>query len=1476
MLEELQGSGHRAFELRSYRALHTPAEPRHDARCVIEARHSPNPPRPISTMAISMTSKSPRGGEGVGHDKFLSRPSRNAHTQAPTVPDPRILEVRAIHMSDRISFLASWDGDGADCRAPSVLVGPCAALGGPWGASPATAGQERGACGCERAASPTTQDVTTRRARRSAAFPGVLPAHDAIAAGRARHKKGMDGGWRPMEPKLGRSASRSRRASVSPGRGRLPPPTLSPRLHSHTRTPHATGEDPADRGFADSQTHPRFDARPPVRRAISRQLVRALIFRRRRRRARALGTPGIDARLALNSCSCPPIPAYAYPSNYTTTAPSWRLGACGPHQFGDATRPGLLIGAREIGRAASRVGEPGEGQLGTECVGRREGGGSEEGRIWVDMARRIREGWGLGSAARRALASLFGAVRDALSQTRCATEIDVDANKTVDGRDTHINGCDRRNGRSVGRRSQGGEMETWGRGGHRGGITARTDRLGASRRSHPPDLDDENGDPTPALASQEDRRRGRRDAQARRRILYGVSAVTMQRPRTRTDDERAVSGVSRACVWQGDPDDGRAIFVRARMWELWYSDTSSRARVALSVLWLPVLTETHTHTRTYIRCVLRGPCRAVGVGRRGTRTGPGVGVRGAEMRTRCGRGRATVARLGGQGGPWGVDGANSGSAQACRLFAPCEAPLASVDRRTPAWYSNSTSCDMRALHDKHAPMLGLAIRGMCALIVDAAPTLAAPTPRPRATAMRALAGDPVAGLRRTAQRPGEPVDVEDKLYVSKGPHARAPERDPGLSGPFLMDPGEARVWVCVGPLHESGASLFDFDSECFDQKRVEGAVILGLGDGARGLDWVQPGGGARCQGVRIQAGVLRARGGESEGERSGGGGWRCRRGNGRVPGTAGRGGCQKGETGRTVGAGDEIGVLLLLLLSPSSKHAPVPWRNSPRAPWRGHTTESLFAHLLFFLPLPAPPAPPPCHRPVAHRHLPATAHDNRVVPSLLRPPPHPPISRPLVHWSNHLPDRATLIQPRVMPSSPARAAPPSFIDGREYELNVRQQPKQARMCGVGGTPLRSSSSGLVSPLIVISSSPADRRPIDPPPIVQLRVINHDRRNRGSPSPSPPPPPPQHPQGHTHESPLDASMLTPAGFGQTFLQNPYYFMFASLAKPDDDTELHWMKDGKTRCTTGSVVSSLYHLKDSENENRDAGFFVFPDLSVRQEGSYRLKLSLFEVVGSKVYHCKSIFSAPFYVYTAKKFPGMEESTPLSCSLADQGIKIRIRKDIRQRKPRGSGPPFPTMPLPHPLPQPEPIPDDEDVEQDSEPEEDKGRKRSSATVERDDRDREPKRARVDPDSSGEWSIDPTLAPAPQVSASASAPPTSAVSTGSSGYDHHRPTLQAIPPPPHPPTAASHHYAPHHAYEPPPPPPPQHSHPQTPTHPPPPPPPPQHHQQHHYSQPPPPPPPHTLPPPHHQQPAHSIPPPPPPYPHTHSPYAQWGPPPY
>ena len=52
------------------------------------------------------------------------------------------------------------------------------------------------------------------------------------------------------------------------------------------------------------------------------------------------------------------------------------------------------------------------------------------------------------------------------------------------------------------------------------------------------------------------------------------------------------------------------------------------------------------------------------------------------------------------------------------------------------------------------------------------------------------------------------------------------------------------------------------------------------------------------------------------------------------------------------------------------------------------------------------------------------------------------------------------------------------------------------------------------------------------------------------------------------------------------------------------------DGKTRFLTGTPVSSLYHLKDLDNS--DSAFFVFPDLGVRKEGRYKLKLTLFEIV------------------------------------------------------------------------------------------------------------------------------------------------------------------------------------------------------------------------------------------------------------------------
>lgn len=84
-----------------------------------------------------------------------------------------------------------------------------------------------------------------------------------------------------------------------------------------------------------------------------------------------------------------------------------------------------------------------------------------------------------------------------------------------------------------------------------------------------------------------------------------------------------------------------------------------------------------------------------------------------------------------------------------------------------------------------------------------------------------------------------------------------------------------------------------------------------------------------------------------------------------------------------------------------------------------------------------------------------------------------------------------------------------------------------------------------------------------------------------------------------------------------------------------------------------------------------WFVFQDLSVRTEGVFRLRMYLIDVgdverkgpEGRKTtYWLAMAFSETFQVFSAKKFPGVIESTPLSKAFATQGIKIPIRKDAK----------------------------------------------------------------------------------------------------------------------------------------------------------------------------------------------------------------------
>jgi len=107
--------------------------------------------------------------------------------------------------------------------------------------------------------------------------------------------------------------------------------------------------------------------------------------------------------------------------------------------------------------------------------------------------------------------------------------------------------------------------------------------------------------------------------------------------------------------------------------------------------------------------------------------------------------------------------------------------------------------------------------------------------------------------------------------------------------------------------------------------------------------------------------------------------------------------------------------------------------------------------------------------------------------------------------------------------------------------------------------------------------------------------------------------------------------------------------------------------KENALTGTVVSSLYSLKDTDNTQ--GGFFVFGDLSVRQEGHYRLEFTLYELRLSdrECWMLARVLSDKFQVFSHKEFPGLAESTFLTRSFSDQGVRLRLRKDSRSMATR-----------------------------------------------------------------------------------------------------------------------------------------------------------------------------------------------------------------
>ena len=183
----------------------------------------------------------------------------------------------------------------------------------------------------------------------------------------------------------------------------------------------------------------------------------------------------------------------------------------------------------------------------------------------------------------------------------------------------------------------------------------------------------------------------------------------------------------------------------------------------------------------------------------------------------------------------------------------------------------------------------------------------------------------------------------------------------------------------------------------------------------------------------------------------------------------------------------------------------------------------------------------------------------------------------------------------------------------------------------------------------MSTASADRRPVDPPPIVELKIFE----------------------------------LKPTGEEDiTFSMDANYFLFATLEQARQIAHPRGAPQDDTRLTvlTGTPVAGMVYL----DRPSQAGYFIFPDLSVRHEGKFRLSFSLYEELKSvedndkseeaaklssagdaHVTHRLEVKSEPFTVFSAKKFPGLTESTTLSRTVAEQGCRVRIRRDVRMRR-------------------------------------------------------------------------------------------------------------------------------------------------------------------------------------------------------------------
>ncbi|ANB14342.1 hypothetical protein AWJ20_5311 [Sugiyamaella lignohabitans] len=166
----------------------------------------------------------------------------------------------------------------------------------------------------------------------------------------------------------------------------------------------------------------------------------------------------------------------------------------------------------------------------------------------------------------------------------------------------------------------------------------------------------------------------------------------------------------------------------------------------------------------------------------------------------------------------------------------------------------------------------------------------------------------------------------------------------------------------------------------------------------------------------------------------------------------------------------------------------------------------------------------------------------------------------------------------------------------------------------------------------ISNTTGDsRRPVDPPPVIYFTI-----RNR---------------QGEVVTDEIPSNFIIHTSLYEVLPSGPNGQLERSL---------------ESNRLTGTTIVSLSHIRKPAPGRF---YFILHDISIRQEGRYYLEFNVWEASPQSGFltHRGQILSDLISVFSPKMFPGLETSSDLIKDIANQGCKVRVRKESTMKRRR-----------------------------------------------------------------------------------------------------------------------------------------------------------------------------------------------------------------